>query len=894
MSYLSEKTTRDRLIDPRLRAAGWQIISEQAFDPVQHQDRVAVEEFRTDSGPADYSLFVGGKLLGIVEAKKESTGPQEVVGQAARYSRGFDAEAAKFNGYHAPFLYSTNGHEIRFHDVRHGLNIAYEIAAFHTPAALAEMVGFDLDGALAKLEALPLHSSLRPYQRDAIKKVEAAIGQRKRLMMVAQATGCGKTFQTVNLIYRLMKSGVAKRILFLVDRRALAAQAVRELASLEAEPGLKFNKIYEVYSQKFRREDFDESERFDPGIMPNDYLTAPTPGKAFVYVSTIQRMAINLFGRQTMFAGRDDEGEDNADKLDIPIHAFDLIIADECHRGYTASEVSLWRNTLDHFDAIKIGLTATPALHTIGYFKEIVAEYPYSQAVLDGYLVDYDPVKIESEVRLHGVFLQEGQGVDTVDPATGVKSFDMLEDERQFDTSEIERKITAPDSNKKILEEVKRYADAHEEKYGRFPKTLIFAVNDVAHTSHADQLVDLARHIFGRGQSFVQKITGSPSVDRPLQRIREFRNRPEPGIVVTVDMLSTGVDVPDIEFIVFLRPVRSRILFVQMIGRGTRRGLHYPDKSHFTVFDCFGGTLLEYFADSTGLTDELPAKPTRTLPEIIEDVWQNRERDYNVRVLAKRLQRINKEMSGEARDMFAAYLPDGDLGRFASGLPRAVADDFTNTMALLRNEAFQDLLSNYPRARRQFLISYETQDAVTSERMVKGADGKSYKPEDYLVAFEKFVADNQDRIDAIAVLLNKPNRWNPQALTELRDKLKASETHFTEAALEAAHRMRYGKAMVEIISMVKHAAKEAEPLLTAQERVDRAIAKVSEGRTFDATQAAWLERIRQHLVTNLSIDREDFEAIPVFTNYGGWGRADRDFGGTLDNLIQRFNEALAA
>ena len=180
--------------------------------------------------------------------------------------------------------------------------------------------------------------------------------------------------------------------------------------------------------------------------------------------------------------------------------------------------------------------------------------------------------------------------------------------------------------------------------------------------------MDQARDIFGRGDSFVQKITGSPTVDRPLQRIREFRNRPNPGIVVSVDMLTTGVDIPDLEFIVFLRPVKSRILFEQMLGRGTRKGEKFPDKSHFVVFDCFDGTLLEYFRQATAITADPPTGVMRTIPEIIDDIWANRDREYNIRCLSKRLQRIDKEMHGDARADFAAFVPEGDLAAYAKNL----------------------------------------------------------------------------------------------------------------------------------------------------------------------------------------------------------------------------------
>jgi type I restriction enzyme R subunit len=298
-----------------------------------------------------------------------------------------------------------------------------------------------------------------------------------------------------------MKAGVGRRILFLVDRRALAAQAVNAFASFEPESGLKFDKIYEVYSQRFQREDLGEDSKFDPKVLPRSYLLDPQPGHAFVYVCTIQRMAINLFGRQAAFELRDELGDDEAEPLDIPIHAFDLVIADECHRGYTSAELSVWRNTLDHFDAIKVGLTATPAAHTKAYFKDVVYRYEYERAVREGYLVDYDAVKIKSEVRMAGVFLHEGEEVGLIDPETGGERMDMLEDERQFDTTEIERKVTSPDSNRKIIEELKKHALEHEQRYGRFPKTLIFAANDLPHTSHAQQLVTICRDVLARGEA---------------------------------------------------------------------------------------------------------------------------------------------------------------------------------------------------------------------------------------------------------------------------------------------------------------------------------------------------------------------------------------------------------
>ncbi|MDP3012734.1 MAG: DEAD/DEAH box helicase family protein, partial [Candidatus Subteraquimicrobiales bacterium] len=393
-----------------------------------------------------------------------------------------------------------------------------------------------------------------------------------------------------------------------------------------------------------------EDVKFDPKMLPPEYLTDPDTKHSFVYVSTIQRMRINLFGGEGMFRvpSGDQDDDSDASKLDIPIHAFDVIIADECHRGYTAQEESKWREVLMHFDGIKIGLTATPATHTAAFFKQIVFRYDYERAVREGFLVDYDAVAIQSDITLKGVFLEEGEEVGLINTETGQLSFEALEDERELPAPTTEIDWTAPDRNRKIVQEIKRYLLEQEEQFGHFPKTLIFAQNDIAHISHCDQLVEILRDEFNRGDDFVQKITGSPSVDRPLQKIREFRNRSNPAIVITVDMLSTGVDVPRIENIVFLRPVKSRILFEQMMGRGTRRCTEIH-KSHFTVFDCFNGTLLEYFRKITGITAEAPVKSTISIREIVQAIADNEDREYNIRVLSKRLHRISKNITQGGR-----------------------------------------------------------------------------------------------------------------------------------------------------------------------------------------------------------------------------------------------------
>lgn len=890
---LEWQTRRDR-INKKLQALNpaWAIIKFKENLNISSLTHHAVEEYPTANGPADYALFVKGKLLGIIEAKRVGLGPQNVLEQAKRYARGTFSGPGNWNGYRVPFLYSTNGELMYFIDVRNEQNLSRQIANFHTPDALEEFFNASKADSTAWLQTNPNNiEKLRDYQKEAIASIESSMIQGKRTMLIAMATGTGKTYTTVAQIYRFLESKAAKRILFLVDRRALAAQAVSAFAAFNTPKGNKFTQEYEVFSQRFHREDFDDDKPFDPKVLPGSYLTAPKPVHTFVYVSTIQRMCVNLFGWENAFLqdGGDPDDEGDAEKLDIPIHAFDVIIADECHRGYTSRDTAIWRNVLDYFDAVKIGLTATPASHTLAYFRDIVYRYATEQAILDGFLVDYDAVRINSNVRMNGAFLKEGEQVGIVDTGTGKVIYDALEDEREFSSAEIEQKITSPESNRKIIEEIADYARRHEGETGRFPKTLIFAVNDLPFTSHADQLVQICREVFGKGDDFVQKITGSKSVDRPLQKIREFRNRPNPKVVVSVDMLTTGVDIPSLEFIVFLRPVKSRILWVQMLGRGTRR-CDPINKSKFVIFDCFNGTLIEYFKNTTDFDISLQ-KEAVSLPHVIENIYQNIDREYNIKVLVKRLRRIEKEMGGEAREKFSAYIPDGDIGKFASELSDKIKKDFTNTMKLLRDKDFQDLLQNYPRPKRSFIIGYDVKDTVNSEVMIRR--GSEYqKPEDYLVSFSRFVKENPEHIEAIRILLEKPKEWKTAVLNELVEKLKQNK--FPPDDLEKAHKYVYKKSLVDIISMVKHAAKEQEPILTAEERVARAMKKVTDDKSFNKEQQKWLGLIRDHLIKNLTIEKADLDYAPIFERNGGLGKAKRVFDKELESLLAEINAAIAA
>jgi len=338
---------------------------------------------------------------------------------------------------------------------------------------------------------------------------------------------------------------------------------------------------------------------------------------------------------------------------------------------------------------------------------------------------------------------------------------------------------------------------------------------------------------------------------------------------------------------VFLRPVKSRILWEQMLGRGTRRCDDIL-KSKFVVFDCFDGTLFGYFKDASSFEIQEPPPNPLTIPEIIENIWQNIDRNYQIKVLGKRLLRIEKDMSADARDEFGKWITEGNVAKFANELPKRLRDNFDETMKLLRNKDFQQLLADYPRAKRVFLVGYDVKDEVTSRKLF----GKWEKPEDYIEAFAKFVRENVNQLDAIRILLKRPQEWNPAVLTELKRVLRMND--FDEKRLRNAHATVYRKELADLISMIKHAADQQAPLLTAPERVMKVIEEFQAFHSFTPEQKKWLGFIAEHLKENLSISAEDPDFQPVFEQRGGLARARQVFGQELPRVLDRLNYTLVA
>ncbi|MCA1919777.1 MAG: hypothetical protein LDL38_10285, partial [Flavobacterium piscis] len=317
------------------------------------------------------------------------------------------------------------------------------------------------------------------------------------------------------------------------------------------------------------------------------------------------------------------------------------------------------------------------------------------------------------------------------------------------------------------------------------------------------------------------------------------------------------------------------------------------NKEYFTIFDCFDGSLIEYFKDSTDFSFEIQETggETVTIEQIIENIWNNIEREYNTKRLIKRLRRIENTMSAKAREDFSRYIPDGDMAKFADNLRDALKNDFTATMNILRNKDFQDLLVNYERAKKTFYVAYETIDSVVSDYVFKYNE-KELKPADYLTAFSEFIQNNKSKIEALSILFSNPRKWNTKSLKEIREILKKNS--FDEEQLRKAYELSSHKSMVDIISMIKNADDRTNPLLTAEERVNRTIDALTKEHTFTPEQLEWLNYIRQHLVINLAIEKDNFDLVPVLERHGGLAKARKIFGNDLDKIIEEINYKLVA
>ena len=879
---LDERETR-RLIDVQLREAGWQADTEtltysKGARP-QKGKNLAIAEWSTKDGRADYILFVGLQAVAAVEAKRKSKDVYSAVDQAKRYSQGYQSRGDEtlpggpWGDYKLPFVFATNGRDflpqletksgIWFCDVRRPDNLRRPLRSWYSPAGLVDTLAQDVDKAHAQLAQEPFNYGfdLRDYQIRAIQSVEAALAQDQRNLLLAMATGSGKTKTCIALVYRLLKTKRFRRILFLVDRTALGEQASNAFKDTRMESLQTFADIFDLKELKDAAPDRDTK----------------------IHIGTVQS-----FVKRILYPS-DETAPLTADQ-------YDCIVVDECHRGYLLDRelsdneltfrdfkdyVSKYRTVLEYFDAVKIGLTATPALHTSQIFGEPVFTYSYREAVIDGYLIDHEPpIRPVTALAEDNIVWQAGDDVQYIDPKTEQLNLFNAPDEIQVEVEQFNRRVITQEFNRVVCDFL---ADQIDPEMG---KTLIFCVND----DHAEQVAALLKKSLkerygGIDDDDVMKITGASY--KPLQLIRKYKNEVSPKIAVTVDLLTTGIDVPSICNLVFLRRVKSRILYEQMLGRATRP-CDYLDKEFFRIFDAVGlYKAIENFSTmkpvvvnpkiSFGqLVDELEAvtEPS-AVGEIMDQIIAKLQRKK--RHLSSTQQETIESLAGMAIDEVADHLKQSSPTEAASWLKE--------------RKQMAEMLDRRDGGRKPVLVSYHDDELRRVEQGYGVAeDGAEYdKPEDYLDSFQAFIANNQNKIPALMVVTQRPRDLTRQQLKELRIEL--SKAGYSETMLKAAWRDKTNEDIAaSIIGYVRQAAL-GDALVPYGERVQRAMKKILASQQWSAPQRKWLERIGKQLEKEYVVDRETLDK-GAFKAQGGFQRINKVFQGQLERVLSEINRSL--
>ena len=863
------------LVDEQLRQAGWEVDSAvlryaKGTRPEKRRN-MAIAEWPTASGPADYALFIGRTLVGVVEAKRKRKNVMSAVDvQATRYSQDFrEDESFDFAGgpwgqNKAPMIFATNGRSyypsmetqsgIWFRDTRVETNASRALEGWLTPKGISERLEVDRVAAEEELDAKPFNFGfeLRPYQKSAIKAVEKGVAEGQREMLVAMATGTGKTKLAIAMIYRLLEAKRFLRVCFVVDRSALGEQAESAFETTRMVGAKTFAEIFGLRGLE------DE-------VIDRD---------AKIHISTVQSLVKRVLEREP--------GERP------PVDQYDLILIDECHRGYLLDRemseaeatfrdendyVSKYRRVVEYFDAVKIGLTATPALHTAQIFGDPIYRYSYREAVIDGWLIDHDPPHlITTALSEAGITFAKGETIDVLDTSTGEIDTATLPDQLDFTVEHFNRRVRAPKFNQVVAEEVARRVDIISPDAG---KTLVFATSD----DHADEVVHYLRQAYrDEGleirDEMIQKITGS--VDNPSKLILKFKNEADPRIAVTVDLLTTGIDVPSITNLVFLRRVNSRILYDQMIGRATRK-CDEIGKEAFQIYDA-----VDLYPHLQAMTEMRPVvvDPKVTFETLFEGFDNAEEPSHQEEILDQiivKLARKIRRMNAEIRDQYTAQAgetPEQTLQRFRNGPPSDV-QQWTQARPGLGK--FFDFRGD--RGAPPIVPIYDGEDVVTG---VTRGYGDGVRPADFIDAFETFVRENTNKIDALNLVLTRPRDLTRESLRELRLALDAR--HFTEGALRAAWRDKTNEDIAaSIIGFIRQAAL-GDPLIPYANRVDAAIRKVSSTHQLDDVQQRWLSRIGDEMKSQVVIDRKAFDD-PPFAQQGGYKRFNKIFGGELDAIL---------
>ena len=934
-----EQIARDH-IDKQLLNCGW-IIQDKNRINLNAGLGVIVRYYLTQDGKeTDYVLFVDGKPVGVIEAKREEDGHR----LSSHENQVEDYAAAKLkylNNDPLPFVYLSTGEITRFTDFTDLKPRAREVFSFHRPETLKDWLKKDksLRIRLHDLPALQIHG-LRDCQIDAINKLETSLKNNRPRALIQMATGSGKTFAAITFIYRLLKYAKAKRILFLVDTKNLGEQAEQEfMAYVPNDDNRKFTELYSV-------------QRLKSGYIATD---------SQVCISTIQRLYSILKG--TELDEQAEEENPNERKFQpkeippveydpkMPIEFFDFIVIDECHR----SIYNLWKQVLEYFDAFEIGLTATPDQRTFGYFNQnLVSEYSHEMAVADGVNVGCDVFLIDTKVTQQGGTLWKGEYIEHRERLSRKKRMELQDEDESYSSQQLDKDVVNPNQIRTIIRAFKENLPSiFKERFdqaGNFevPKTLIFAKTD----SHADDIIQIVREEFAEENRFCKKITYNSEKDRkdaddriiekgedPKSTLAQFRNNYHPRIAVTVDMIATGTDVKPLEILLFMRDVKSKNYFEQMKGRGTRTILLDDlrkvtptaqfTKDHFVIVDAIGVT-------KSLKTDSRPLekKPGIPLKDLLQAIAVGARDEELFTSLANRLIRLDKQITEKERTHFAEKAGGKSVSQVVKDLLNAFNPDvldeidtrikleligaapvdieaaIENETGKLQNQAakvftgeLNEYIENVRKAHEQRI------DLANPDELIKAGWDKDNKEKanELIKDFSGWMLDHKDELLALQIFYNQPFRRRELTYTmikEVLEKLQNDKPGLAPMnvwrAYEALEQCNGSprNELTAIISLIRKVSGLDHTLTSYDRTVDKnfqewVFKKQAGSIKFNEEQMQWLRMIKDYVVNSLHIEKEDFDLNP-FNAQGGLGKMWQLFGTGTDEIINELNEELAA
>jgi type I restriction enzyme R subunit len=894
--FKSEAETR-YLIDEQLRKVGWEVDTEKlryskGTRPAKGHN-IAIAEWPTDStvgnkGYVDYALFVGTQLVATVEAKAiHKDIPSVIDYQCKDYSRNIRAEDAKYQigswgKFKVPFTFATNGRPyleqydtksgVWFLDLRQPDNVPKAMKGWMSPTGMMEQLEKDIQAKDQALKAMPYDLlrdkdglNLREYQLKAIQAAENAILNGQQSILLAMATGTGKTRTILGMIYRFLKTGRFRRILFLVDRTSLGQQATDVFKEVKLEDLMTLDDIYNIKGLEDKTADKETR----------------------IQVATVQSMVKRILynGEDTMPAVTD----------------FDLVIIDEAHRGYILDKEmgedellyrdqtdyqSKYRSVVEYFDAVKIALTATPALQTTEIFGQPVYKYTYREAVIEGYLVDHDaPHELKTKLSQDGIHYKKGDTITVYDTVTGeITNSELLKDELDFDVDKFNRKVITEPFNRAVLEEIARDIDPETPEVQG--KTLIYAVDD----QHADLIVKILKEIYaktGVDNDAIMKITGSVgggNKKKVEEAIKRFKNERYPSVVVTVDLLTTGIDVPEITTLVFMRRVKSRILFEQMLGRATRLcpAIH---KTHFEIYDPVG--VYESLEDVNTMKPVVanPAASFTQLLEGLEVLQDERQVKNQINQIVAKLQRRKRNMDSRTMEHFISMTGGKDPTQFIAELQNRKPEEAKKQL-LACKEVFEMLQQTRPNGGRKLVISDQEDELLSHTR----GYGSSDRPEDYLDAFANYVKTNLNEVAALNIVCTRPKELTRESLKSLR--LTLDREGFTTQQLNTAiSQMTNEEITADIISLIRRYA-IGSALISHEARIRKAVDKLKKAHHFSKQELNWISRMEKYLMEESVLNVAVFDEDGRFKAQGGFNKINKVFGNQLESIVLELNEYL--